>query len=454
MLWLCVVVLIQSWVITQAKHTNNWAVLVSTSRYWYNYRHISNTLSFYRTVKRLGIPDSNIILMLAEDVACNPRNPYPATVFNHVNHKLDLYGEDVEVDYRGYEVTVENFVRVLTGRHDPAIPRAKRLLSNEGSNILIYLSGHGGNEFLKFQDTEELLAQDLADAVQQMYLKGRYYQILLLVDTCQAATLYQHITAPHVLAGSSSVKGESSYSAATDIDVGLSLMDRWSSATLDFLEGVDLHSSATLQDMFNIYDPQQLDSHFTYTTRNFPRPLNTVKITEFFGAVASVRTLSHEYKYLGGSNGTSNMDKQGGFCGDMPEGLGSPSSLCRSSEGLGEVVRQQGDNSGGGNSSPGIGTPDGLSVGPLPPRDSAAADCSKSVDGGSVWVDDAPDPWSACADDAEDPSPWDPEEIRQIHHLDRSQPSYATLAWILIMMGGAILHHVLRYSHGGPAIKR
>lgn len=44
-------------------HTNNWAVLVCTSRFWFNYRHIANTLSVYRTVKRLGVPDSNIILM-------------------------------------------------------------------------------------------------------------------------------------------------------------------------------------------------------------------------------------------------------------------------------------------------------------------------------------------------------------------------------------------------------
>ncbi|EPB76047.1 hypothetical protein ANCCEY_04893 [Ancylostoma ceylanicum] len=60
-------------------HTNNWAVLVCTSRFWFNYRHVSNVLALYHTVKRLGIPDSNIILMLAEDVPCNPRNPRPAT---------------------------------------------------------------------------------------------------------------------------------------------------------------------------------------------------------------------------------------------------------------------------------------------------------------------------------------------------------------------------------------
>ena len=37
-------------------HTNNWAVLVDTSRFWFNYRHVANVLSVYRSVKRLGIP--------------------------------------------------------------------------------------------------------------------------------------------------------------------------------------------------------------------------------------------------------------------------------------------------------------------------------------------------------------------------------------------------------------
>jgi glycosylphosphatidylinositol transamidase (GPIT) subunit GPI8 len=29
-------------------HTNNWAVLVDTSRFWFNYRHVANVLSIYR----------------------------------------------------------------------------------------------------------------------------------------------------------------------------------------------------------------------------------------------------------------------------------------------------------------------------------------------------------------------------------------------------------------------
>ncbi len=63
----------------------------------------------------MGFPDSHIILMLADDMACNPRNPFPAQIFQHKNKQINLYGDNIEVDYRGYEVTVENFIRVLTG---------------------------------------------------------------------------------------------------------------------------------------------------------------------------------------------------------------------------------------------------------------------------------------------------------------------------------------------------
>lgn len=39
-----------------SNHTNNWAVLVCTSRFWFNYRHMANALSVYHTAKRLGEP--------------------------------------------------------------------------------------------------------------------------------------------------------------------------------------------------------------------------------------------------------------------------------------------------------------------------------------------------------------------------------------------------------------
>jgi len=64
------------------------------------------------------------------------------------------------------------------GRVDPTTPRSKRLLTDEKSNIFVYMTGHGGKEFLKFQDNEEISAFDIADAFEQMWQKKRYELVL------------------------------------------------------------------------------------------------------------------------------------------------------------------------------------------------------------------------------------------------------------------------------------
>jgi glycosylphosphatidylinositol transamidase (GPIT) subunit GPI8 len=98
-------------------HSSNWAIIVSTSIFWYNYRHTANALAVYRAVKQMGLDDDHIILMLAEDHACNARNVFPGRVYSDVGHRDDLYGSDVQVDYRGRDATEQNLLRLLIGRH-------------------------------------------------------------------------------------------------------------------------------------------------------------------------------------------------------------------------------------------------------------------------------------------------------------------------------------------------
>lgn len=269
-------------------HTNNWAVLVSTSRFWFNYRHMANVLSMYRTVKRLGIPDSQIILMLSDDVACNSRNLFPGSVFNNKDHAIDLYGESVEVDYRGYEVTVENFIRLLTDRWSEDQPKSKRLLTDENSNIFIYMTGHGGDDFLKFQDTEEIASEDIADAFAQMYEKKRYNEILFMIDTCQANTMFSKFYSPNILAVGSSELDESSYSHHSDVEIGVAVIDRFTYYTLEYLEQIEKNSTLTLQDLFDSYTFEKVHSHTGVRTDLFQRDVKDVLITDFFGNVQNI----------------------------------------------------------------------------------------------------------------------------------------------------------------------
>lgn len=43
--------------------------------------------------------------------------------------------------------------------------------------LQIYMTGHGGDEFIKFHDTSELMAQDLADALLQMNAQHRCVEL-------------------------------------------------------------------------------------------------------------------------------------------------------------------------------------------------------------------------------------------------------------------------------------
>ncbi|KAG7885852.1 hypothetical protein KL938_000884 [Ogataea parapolymorpha] len=292
---------------TEPRHTNNWAVLVSTSRFWFNYRHMANVLSMYRTVKRLGIPDSQIILMLSDDIACNPRNAFPGFVFNNADRQLELYGDNIEVDYRGYEVTVENFIRLLTDRWPDEQPKSKRLLTDEHSNIFIYMTGHGGDEFLKFQDAEEISSYDIADAFEEMHEKKRYNEIFFMIDTCQANTMYSKFYSPNILAVGSSDLHESSYSHHSDTEIGVAVIDRFTYFNLEFLEKLEKDSKLTLQDLVDSYTFEKIHSNAGVRTDLFQRNLSDVLITDFFGNVQQtvVDNVEDDLLYL------TNHDEQG-----------------------------------------------------------------------------------------------------------------------------------------------
>jgi GPI-anchor transamidase subunit K len=292
-------------------HTSNWAVIVDTSRFWFNYRHAANALSVYHACKRFGLDDDHIILMLAGDVpSCDSRNSFPGTVFNDQEHSYSLYDTSIQVDYRGLEVTVESIIQVLTGRHPINTPSSKRLSTDDGSNVLLYLTGHGGEEFLKVQDTTEISAQDLEDSLKEMNSKGRYNQIFFMADTCQASTLMNRLNVPRMITIGSSKLGQSSYSYTNDYKIGVSLIDRFTFSMLNFFTKLTIKSDGTskktLYDLFQSFNSRFMRSEPEWTVksgsgnssgnntvinldkREEEKVLKNTPITDFFGSVTQV----------------------------------------------------------------------------------------------------------------------------------------------------------------------
>ncbi|XP_053992994.1 GPI-anchor transamidase-like [Hylaeus volcanicus] len=265
-------------------HKTNWAVLVSTSRFYTNYRHTANVLAVYQGIRRLGIPNSHIILMLADGVACDPRNPSPGVIYS-CSPGQNAYLDDIEIDYKGLEVTEESFRRVLTGRHSSFTPQSKRLLSDSNSNVLIYLTGHSGEAFVKFHDFEELTSTLLAHTIEHMYQMRRYKNLLFIADTCQAETILSDIYSPNVIAIGSSRRGENSYSHGINLTFGSFTIDRFTyylGLFLKKLNPTDFNTS--LHDFLVTLSPDKLDSNYsTYVTSPASTNFTTIPMTDFFG---------------------------------------------------------------------------------------------------------------------------------------------------------------------------
>ncbi|KAF3493018.1 hypothetical protein DY000_02058032 [Brassica cretica] len=116
-----------------------------------------------------------------------------------------------------------------------------------------------------------------------------------MVDTCQAATLFNQLQSPGVLAIGSSLKGENSYSHHLDSYIGVSVVDRFTYYTLAFFERLNIYDNASLN---RSYDPRQLMSTAYYRTDLYQPKLTEVPVTSFFGSVMETIHTDSAYEAL------------------------------------------------------------------------------------------------------------------------------------------------------------
>ena len=66
--------------------------------------------------------------------------------------------------------------------------------------------------FFKIQDTEVMQSQDLAKVYDEMHKKRKYESIFMIMDTCEAMSLFDHVLAPNLILLASSAHDESALS--------------------------------------------------------------------------------------------------------------------------------------------------------------------------------------------------------------------------------------------------
>lgn len=164
----------------------HWAVIVAGSRGYSNYRHQADACHAYHVVRRHGIPAENVILMMYDDVAGHKENPFPGKLFNKPAPNAsnvdegDVYSGCV-IDYRGEDVTPDNFVNVLLGNASD-VEGKKVLNSTADDRVFVNFVDHGSRGNIYFPHGQAMPAKRLNKTLKNMHEKKMYKELVFYLE--------------------------------------------------------------------------------------------------------------------------------------------------------------------------------------------------------------------------------------------------------------------------------
>ncbi|KAM0680508.1 hypothetical protein GINT2_001196 [Glugoides intestinalis] len=188
------------------------AVLINTSKNFFNYRHMSNLQAMNVLLINAGLPQENIIVIQREDAHEDMRNPIKGKVYftskETIPHKKF---PSIQLD----EQVILNIFYL----------RWKGLLElSSEDTVIFYMCGHGRDEFFKVCDRYFIFKNDLMNAIQA--LSKRLKRAIVILDTCKAASLVDSSKLEeNICVITTSLENEFSYSTLIANAIGVSSID-------------------------------------------------------------------------------------------------------------------------------------------------------------------------------------------------------------------------------------
>ena len=132
-----------------------WAVVISPSTKWTNYRHQADALAIYQGLRHYGYDDDHIVLIVEDNLADDPQNPFPGQIFverewasqpDPANPLVnaDLH-KNLQVDYHFSDLnSPDDLADILLGRASDRLPHVIRPTARD--NVFFFWSGHGDDD--------------------------------------------------------------------------------------------------------------------------------------------------------------------------------------------------------------------------------------------------------------------------------------------------------------------
>uniref|UniRef100_A0A1D1ZHI9 Vacuolar-processing enzyme n=1 Tax=Anthurium amnicola TaxID=1678845 RepID=A0A1D1ZHI9_9ARAE len=252
-----------------------WAVLVAGSSGYKNYRHQADVCHAYQIMKKGGLKDENIIVLMYDDIAYNEENPRPGIIINHPQGENVYAG--VPKDYVGDDVTVNNFFAVLLGNRSGLTGGSGKVVeSGPDDHIFIYYADHGGPGVLAMPTYPYLYADDLVDVLKRKHVSGSYKSLVFYLEACEAGSVFEGLLPEglNIYATTASNAVESSWGTYCPGDFPSPPPEYWTCLgdlySVSWMEDSEIHDlrTETLKQQYHVvryrtsnYDTYQFGSH-------------------------------------------------------------------------------------------------------------------------------------------------------------------------------------------------
>ncbi|KAG8449025.1 hypothetical protein GDO86_015910 [Hymenochirus boettgeri] len=256
-----------------------WVVLVAGSNGWYNYRHQADVCHAYQIIKKNGIPDEQIVVMMYDDIANNDENPTKGVIINRPNGS-DVYAGILK-DYTGDDVTPQNLLAVLRGDAMAVKGKGSGKVIHSGPNdhVFVYFTDHGAPGLLAFPN-DDLHVMDLNKTIQYMYENKKYKKMVFYIEACESGSMMNHL--PNnidVYATTAANPHESSYACYYDEERDTYLGDLYSVSWMEDSDVEDL-TKETLHRQFVLVKKHTNTSHVMQYGN---RTISQMKVNQFQG---------------------------------------------------------------------------------------------------------------------------------------------------------------------------
>ncbi|KAH9371523.1 hypothetical protein HPB48_022687 [Haemaphysalis longicornis] len=293
----------------EQKKPKQWALLAAGSNGYDNYRHQADVCHAYQVLRKHGIPEERIVVMMYDDIANNSENPTKGEIVNRPNG-TDVY-KGVPKDYTGDAVTPHNFLSILQGRR-PENGSGKIIESGPDDYVFVYFSDHGAPGMLIFPDSH-LHARRLVDVITKMHIERKYGKMILFIEACFSGSMFETLLPNNISAYAMTAAHahELSYACYYDKFRSTWLGDRFSVYWMEDADQQDLRSQ-TLHELYLVVRNKTTTSHvmhygdmeteklhlskFMGGTYVPPVKLSNISCDEATSAEAPITVLEHKIK--------------------------------------------------------------------------------------------------------------------------------------------------------------